>query len=82
MEDKYLESEYSSNELYAEDLENVAGGRKWGDTGRSVKGPVTRTAFIKTADLGTANYKEEDADEDRSSIGIITEHHSRSGGII
>lgn len=80
MEDKYLESEYSNNELYAEDLENVAGGRKWGDTGRSIKGP--RTAFIKTADLGTANYKEEDADEDRSSIGIITEHHSRSGGII
>ena len=82
MEDKYLESEYSKNELYAEDLENVAGGRKWGDTGRSAKGPVTRTAFIKTADLGTANYKEEDADEDRSSISVITEHHSRSGGII
>ena len=82
MEDKYLESEYSKNELYAEDLENVAGGRKWGDTGRSAKGPVTRTAFIKTADLGTANYKEEDADEGCSSIGRSSERQYRSSVII
>jgi hypothetical protein len=82
MEDKYLESEYSSNELYAEDLENVAGGRKWGDTGNSVKGPVTRTAFIKVADRGTAGLKEEDPDEVSDGIAAMTEHHSRSGGII
>lgn len=82
MEDKYLETGYSNTELEAEDLENVAGGRKWGDTGKSVKGPVTRTAFIKVADRGTTGLKEEDPDEVSDGIAAIVEHHSRSGGII
>lgn len=82
MEKKYMETEYSNTELYVDDLENVAGGRKWGDTGKSFKGSVTRQSFIKVADLGTANHDAEDPDEDRTGIGAMTEHHSRSGGII
>ena len=81
MEDKYLEKENYDLELKAEDLENVAGGRKWGDTGKSVSGPVTRNSFIKVADLGT-DHKEEDPDEVSARIAAVTEHHSRSGGII
>ena len=82
MEDKYLETEYSNIELEAEDLENVAGGRKWGDTGKIAKGPVTKTAFIKVADRGMANHAVEDPDEVSDGIAAMTEHHSKSGGII
>jgi hypothetical protein len=82
MEDKYLETGYSNTELEAEDLENVAGGRKWGDTDKSFRGPVNRQSFIKVADLGTKDVKDEDPDEVPACIAAITEHHSRSGGII
>lgn len=82
MEDKYLETEYSNIELEAEDLENVAGGRKWGDTGKISKGPVTSRSFIKVADRGMANHAVEDPDEVSDGIAAMTEHHSKSGGII
>lgn len=82
MEKKYMETEYSNTELYVDDLENVAGGRKWGDTGKISKGPVTSRSFIKVADRGMANHAVEDPDEVSDCIGAMTEHHSRSGGII
>jgi len=81
MEDKYLKTEESSTvELEEKDLENVAGGRKWGDEDNRVKGPRGDGAVLKGISFITADAGEDEKDEVLASFAEKYDH--RRGGII
>ena len=82
MEDKFLKTEEGTVELEEKDLENVAGGRKWGDEDNRVKGPRADGPALKGISFITADAGEDDKEKDEVLASFAEKYDHRRGGII